>query len=191
MRLLWIVTIVCTTLLPIAAYGDGQSVKLIPSLPADEDSQSVRLSPYRSGKYMYVITALLKIPPRQSYDQLSATDKSRFRTIFSDLDANVEPPYPRRGLRRILDPIYYAQNTQQETGLLDIIVRVDRAGQVQKVLFYASPSKAMTKQVAYILFKTKFKPALCASKPCDAEFPLLAKFNNEETLNNRANSLAQ
>jgi len=146
------------------------------------------MSPYRSGKYMYVITSLLRIHPRQSYDQLSNTDKSLFRTLFNDLDASVEPPYPRLGLRRILDPIYYTQNKQQQQGLLDLVARIDRLGQVQKVVFYSTPSKAMSKQVAYILFNTKFKPALCASEPCDALFPLLAKFSNEETLNNRSSS---
>jgi len=176
MHLLMMMTILFTALTTIPVYGDNHVVKL---------------SPYRAGKYMYVTTELLKIHPRKSYNQLSAVDKSRFRTIYSDLAANIEPPYPRRGLRRILDPIYYTQNKQQEQGLLDVTARVDSLGQVQQVVFYATPSKAMSKQITYILFQTKFKPALCASEPCDAEFPLLAKFRNEETLNSSSNASDQ
>jgi hypothetical protein len=155
----------CAALLKTSTYGDSRNIKL---------------SPYRSGKYMYIASALLKIPPSHSYKQLSDKDKSRFRSSLRNPTGSIEPPYPRRGLRRILDPIYYTQNKQREQGVLDVIALVDQLGQVQKVIFYASPSKTMSKQVAYILFKTKFKPALCARESCAAEFELLAKFFNKE-----------
>lgn len=136
----------------------------------------INFSPYRSGKYMSLNALLLQIPLKQSYDKLSPFEKSLFRKNFRRLSDTTEPSFPRHGLLRLYDPIYYAQNKLNTQGLLYVVAVVDLQGQVQKVEVFATPSKAMTKVIVGILFKTRFKPALCSNSPCPSRFPILAKF---------------
>ena len=123
----------------------------------------------------------LTIPATDSYDRLTPEQKAAFRAQFSNLGDGDEPPYPLEGLLPIAKSLAFVladSTTLLGEGDLFITVRVDEKGEPLSTNVYATPSSRVSREASTVLMSIKYKPALCASKPCTSDFPFTARFSD-------------
>lgn len=122
----------------------------------------------------------MTIQAAEPYDRLTAEEKAQFRALFTDLAPGDEPPYPLDGLLPVAKSLVFAlaDGTVVE-GDLFMTVRVDEKGVPQSTNVYATPSSRISREAATVLMAAKYKPAVCAGKPCTSEFPFKAHFDSK------------
>jgi len=122
----------------------------------------------------------LFIPAEKSYDELTPDQKAKFRAQFSNLADSDEPSYPLAGLRPLAENIVLAlADGPVGKGTLFMTVHVDEQGEAQSTAVYETPDSRVSKEVAAVLMKVRYKPARCNGKPCSSEFPFTARFDVE------------
>ncbi len=117
-----------------------------------------------------------QVPVNLPYGQLSPKDKATFHANYERIADGDEPPFPRDGLRAVLNPIIQAQAELLVEGDLSLIATIGPDGKVIAVKAIGSPSPEMTRIAAQVLAFTPYKPAVCAGEPCTMDFPLRLKF---------------
>jgi hypothetical protein len=119
----------------------------------------------------------LTIPATDPYDKLTPDQMRAFRALFTNLADGDEPPYPVDGLLPIAKTLVFSlADGAIGQGDLFMTVRVDEKGEPQSTSIYATPSQRVSREAAAVLMKAKYKPGVCAGKPCTSEFPFTAKF---------------
>lgn len=161
-----IVLSLCAIPLP----GDVQAETAIPVVQARPDTGS-RIR--RQNLNMY-------IEAEAPYGQLTPQQLAQFRGMFAGLAEADEPAYPEKGLRPVADALLFslADGTISE-GRLFLMVKVDAQGEPTAVDVFETPSSRMSKEAATVLMKTRFKPGVCAGKPCSSEFPFIVRFGTQ------------
>ncbi len=122
----------------------------------------------------------LYIDAEAPYAQLTAQQRAQYRALFAGLADADEPPYPEMGLRPVADALLFAlaDGTIGE-GRLFLTVKVDARGEPTAVDVFETPNSRTSKEAATVLMKTRFKPGVCAGKPCSSEFPFIVRFGTE------------
>jgi hypothetical protein len=106
------------------------------------------------------------LPPDKTYDQLSDAEKNIVRSMYQNIPASDEPPFPLNGLKPIYMQIYAGQKAALVRGNLSLDVLIDSTGTPQSVSIYKSPDKDMATYVAIVLMHNKYKPGKCDGVPC-------------------------
>jgi hypothetical protein len=119
------------------------------------------------------------IPINRSYHELTPEQRAIVHRWYENIAPGDEPPFPSSGLKSIHDAIRKGQTKLLVTGELFLIATVEATGEVAEVKTFGSPSPEMTKFAAAVLVLTKFKPAVCAGRPCKMDFPLWYSFRVE------------
>ena len=122
-----------------------------------------------------VVTSL--IPLDLTYEELSDKDKAFIKANYDNMPAEDEPPFPENGLMGIWKPIAESFHRSNQIGEIIAVATIDPKGKVEKVAMYKTTSNDMTKMISTALFATKFKPAVCDSKPCTMDFILEGELN--------------
>jgi hypothetical protein len=118
------------------------------------------------------------IPAEKRYDELTPDQKAKFLALFSNLGATDEPPYPADGLRPLAEAIVVAlADGPVGKGTLFVTVHVDEQGDAKSTAVYETPGSRVSREVATVLMKAKYKPAKCNGTPCSSEFPFTARFD--------------
>ncbi|MBZ8139280.1 hypothetical protein CLD22_05110 [Rubrivivax gelatinosus] len=82
-----------------------------------------------------------------------------------------EPPFPKRGMRDIVVQVGRLASQLEIEGDLTMFISVGSEGKADGFSILSAPSPEMAKAVAFIFYKTDFKPAICGGKACPGEFP--------------------
>ena len=117
------------------------------------------------------------IPFDKRYDEMTAEEKAAVKALYEKIEPGDEPPFPANGMLSIHDAVSRAQKKLAVTGDLTVVATVSPSGDVLQVKAIGSPSEPMVKFVAAILYRTKFKPAICHGVPCKMDFPIFYRFN--------------
>jgi len=110
------------------------------------------------------------IPVNKRYAELTAEQKETLNGYYETIGPGDEPPFPAEGLKPIYDAVRKAQNALRVSGDLVLIVTIGPDGEARSVRAIGSPSPEMTKFASSVLLVTRYKPALCASKPCTMDY---------------------
>ena len=122
----------------------------------------------------------LFIPAEKRYDELTPDQMAKFRAQFANLADADEPSYPIAGLRPLAEDIVLAlADGPVGKGALFMTVHVDEQGEAKSTAVYETPDSRVSREVAVVLMKAKYKPARCNGKPCSSEFPFAARFDVE------------
>jgi hypothetical protein len=120
------------------------------------------------------------VPAEKRYDELMPDQKAKFRAQFSNLADADEPSYPIAGLRPVAEEIVHElAGGSVGKGALFMTVHVDEQGEAKSTAVFDMPDARVSRVVAVVLMKTKYKPAICKGKPCSSEFPFTARFDVE------------
>lgn len=172
-----------------AVYASGREVStewikckradLAAPPPAPGAFFRVRPSTPAYGSNIYTDPTLdTTIPLRRTYSKMSAEEKRKLHSWFPLIDEGDEPPYPLYGLMPISTRIAEGRSVVggEWAGPLNIYVDVDAQGNPTGVSVFATPNKEIADYAVAEALKHKFKPAVCAGKPCAMKFPLLLHF---------------
>jgi len=124
------------------------------------------------------------IPLDKPYAELSAEQKSIFRSNYGVLKETEQPPFPAKGLEAIYKPLIKGHEKVSRGGMLFLVAMVDEKGKVENVAVYESPADSMTELANAVLFNTEFDPATCDGSPCKMEFPFEFKMRNKAKIIN-------
>jgi len=116
------------------------------------------------------------VPLNKRYGDFTPEEKVALHQYYETIAPGDEPPFPSKGLRPIHSAIQKGQAKLLVSGDLTIFATVSAEGNVTKIEAMESPSTEMTKFVASVLLETKFKPAVCAGKPCEMQYPFAYSF---------------
>lgn len=119
------------------------------------------------------------VPLNLRWEQLSDEQKAVVRGWYVDMPAGDEPPYPRAGLRPVIEAVWRGQRRMLETGDLLVVATVDGRGEVQEVQAFGTPNKALIDYISRVVIQTRFKPAVCGGTPCRMDFPLKVQLQVE------------
>ena len=144
------------------------------SRAADEQNERYILQDdnWESGGHLRRRIASGDLPFNKSYGEMTPEEKDILKSHYASMGPNDEPPYPKFGLKPILNQIVKATSRLEVEGPLHINVLVDAEGQPTSVEVLKSPDPRMSKFAAAVLLDTPFKAALCEGKPCKMKFPL-------------------
>ena len=115
------------------------------------------------------------LPINRTYAQLTPEQRAPLHAEYERIEEGDEPPFPRDGLKPLLNAIWKGQSSYLATGTLLLVATVDAAGKVTKVDAYGVPDPDLAKYAASVLLLTEFKPALCKGTPCAMQFPFSLK----------------
>jgi hypothetical protein len=110
------------------------------------------------------------IPINKRYDELLPSEREAVHKDYEGLARGDEPPFPADGLKPLHEAALKAQMQRYATGRLFVLASVDVDGTVTEVKVMESPDPEMARFVASMLLMTRFKPALCAGRPCAMDF---------------------
>lgn len=115
------------------------------------------------------------IPLNKTYEQFSEREKEDLRALYESMPPGDEPPFPLQGMRPLFNSIRKGQQIVRARGKLNMVVTVDANGKATEVADLGGVGGAnaleMTRFAGSVLLMTKFKPAVCAGKPCQSQFP--------------------
>lgn len=119
----------------------------------------------------------LYIDAEKPYAELAPEQRAKFRAHFAGLADADEPPYPADGLRPVAESLAFVlADGQVGKGRLFMTVKVDEKGTPTAVSVYETPDARTSKEAANVLMRTRYKPGVCAGKPCSSEFPFDVRF---------------
>ena len=122
-----------------------------------------------------------KIPLNKTYEQLTPEQLTELRGMYETLAPGDEPPFPLKGLKPVFSLIQQGQDALQAKGEINLAVTVGPDGTATNVGDFGSVSGPnayeMTNYAASILMMQKYKPAVCAGKPCEMQFPFKLKLD--------------
>lgn len=112
------------------------------------------------------------VPFNLSWQALSPAQQQVMKSYYEDMPEADEPPFPRNGLRAVLEPAVKVASATGDQGQVTMELNIDSRGQVVSVAVATSPSKAYTQALARAMLDVSFKPALCGGQPCRMAFPV-------------------
>lgn len=115
------------------------------------------------------------IPLNKTWEQLTPEQKAQLISLYESMAPGDEPPFPIDGIRPVFNSIAKGQRIVRARGTLNMVVNVSPEGKALEVIDLggvAGPNaREMTQFAQSVLLMTKFKPAVCAGKPCKSQFP--------------------
>lgn len=132
-----------------------------------------------TGSHLKRNAATGNLPFDKTYAQLTDEQKAMVRASYESMGPGDEPPYPKRGPKRLVQAVGEIQRKVHIEGEFDAGVMVGPDGKAQEVRIYKSASPEMTKFLGNLLVVEDYKPALCQGKPCMQEYPFRVRLNYE------------
>lgn len=141
-----------------------------------KDEKSIKEETPALGTILKKKIATSSMSMDRSYHQLSDDEKAYLRSFYEDMPEEDEPPYPLNGTRAIHQKMSKAQQIVVAKGMLTIAVDVSSAGEPESVSIFETPDSDIARVAALALLEEKYKPAMCAGKPCRMQFLFKAEF---------------
>lgn len=149
----------------------GFLILLLSSSALAEGRYSMREDTPRTGSRIRSEVARWALPFSKKYEDFDEGERNAFRSMYVDLPAGDEPPYPAEGMEKITRDMVTIQQALQAHGTMRAAVEVDEEGNGRSVKFFELPDPELAKPVAFVLINAKYKPARCSGQPCAMEFP--------------------
>ena len=119
------------------------------------------------------------IPINKPYGELTQEERSLISRAYPHLSPGDEPPFPKRGLESVINPLIQAQDRLLASGKLRLTVSVDANGQAQSVRPEGTPNRRMIEFASKLMLLIEYKPALCAGQPCAMDYYFAIQFKRE------------
>lgn len=120
----------------------------------------------RNPSSSYKVGDGFNVPPTQAYPTLTSAEKWAVKQQYPILQERDEPPYPLGGPAAIVYPIGPLFSNVEKDAKFRLNVLIAEDGKPTTVDLLEAPTPALGAQAAALLLRTKYKPALCAGKPC-------------------------
>lgn len=162
-------------------WVDGIRADLVP-IAEDDPKHKIRSSmPLRGSKLRWDI-ATGTVPFAKGYAEMSEAEKKEVNSWFPLVDDGDEPPYPLKGTKPIYELLAEALSVIEEdsSGKLMMYVDIDAEGKPTRASVFTTPNKVMANFAMTVVLQQKFKPGICAGKPCATRFPFCIIFSYKD-----------
>ena len=122
------------------------------------------------------------VPFDSTYAALTSDQRAVLFNDYENLAAGDEPPFPRYGIRHVIQPLIPFIEMYNPIGPLTASVEVDSKGRASAVTMYRSPDPEITRLVSAALTFEQYKPASCQGQPCRMQFVLHLNFPDRRAL---------
>lgn len=163
-------TIAMVTFLGLATFSNELYAQ-------SKDGKSIREDTPALGTILKRKIATSSISMDKSYQELSEDEREAIRSVYEDMPENDEPPYPLHGTRDIHRKMSQTQQYVAAKGMLTMTVDISSKGEAESVSVYESPDPDITRIASLVLMETKYKPAVCAGKPCKMQYFFQVQFS--------------
>ncbi|MFD2365022.1 hypothetical protein [Pseudoduganella sp. GCM10020061] len=175
-----------------ALYPSGRTVTAewvkgmradLAALPELDPTHKIRSDkPLHGSRMRWNIASGGTVPFAKTYADMSESEQKEVRSWFPLIDDGDEPAYPLKGTK----PIYtlFAEGLsvieEDSEGMLTMYVDIDAEGNPTKASVFATPNKDIANFAMMVVLKHKFKPAICAGKPCASKYPFSIMFSYQD-----------
>jgi hypothetical protein len=112
------------------------------------------------------------IPFDKTWAELTPQQKDLVRADYESIAPEDEPPFPEKGLKRLVWPLAKRAESTSDAGRIVAAVTVDGEGKARDVAVYKVPSEEIKSLLIAGLSEERFKPAKCKGQPCTMAFVL-------------------
>lgn len=109
---------------------------------------------------------------RKPYKKMSDKEKSRVRTDYPDLQENDSPPFPKKGLLKIIKPYVEHFRYSGSDSIRTLNILISAAGKVVTVRGVNTNDRSFINNIWNIVDDVEFDPANCDGVPCEMDFHL-------------------
>jgi hypothetical protein len=111
-------------------------------------------------------------PLNKPYENFTAEEKAKFKSMYSDMGDDDEPTFPMRGLGPLIQRLSVAAGRAGYKGIfsINIVVRADGKPAAVELLKVTDPQAA--RSLAAVFFGVDYKPGRCAGQPCEMKLQL-------------------
>ncbi len=137
-----------------------------------QDEFAVKEDTARTGSMIKraAVTSKL-IPLNKAYHELSTEQKNYLKSQYENMAENDEPPYPLDGPAKSYKALSDAlKKLGAYRGKLSVLVDVNSEGVAENASILETPDDNLGVFAAKVMLIEKFKPALCAGKPCKMQY---------------------
>jgi len=113
-----------------------------------------------------------EVPPDKPYQDLTQEQQAVVKKHYPILQEGDEPPYPMYGPVAMEKALLKAAGKLNVEGELSLHVLIDGDGKPVSVAVLKSPDPELSNFTATAMMLEKYKPAVCAGKPCAMSFAL-------------------
>jgi hypothetical protein len=131
----------------------------------------------RDGLIRDTIATANEYPLDRPYSRFTAKEKASLRSEYEDMPESDEPPFPVDGLASIIEDVSTLIARLRVEGEVLIHVTVSPEGKATSVALLKYPDLETAKAIAYVLVKTRYKPALCHGSPCKMDWAFHTTFH--------------
>ncbi|WEF35040.1 hypothetical protein [Pseudoduganella chitinolytica] len=163
---------------PLSYLVASAALALAGIAAAQDTTYAFRDQP-RTGSHLRRNVAFAPIPFDKRYADLSDAQKGIVRAAYERMAADDEPPFPVNGLAPIFRALARLEKGAVHPGPIKASVTVDPAGMPLAVRILTAPGDDLGDFVGRLLLLQRYKPALCAGRPCGQEFLLAATLTDE------------
>ncbi len=121
----------------------------------------------------------LPVPFKKAYAELTPAEQWLVKKEYPILQERDEPPYPLGGAAAIAQSFVEAQRSLQTDAEFRLNVLIAADGKPTTAEIIKAPTPELGRLAATILLLAKYKPAICAGKPCAMRYPVHFKLTME------------
>lgn len=151
----------------------------LPAAPVPDEAPIKESAPRLGTHIPRTIIHAIPLPYDASYAQLNDAQRTLVRSWYHLLDASDEPPYPLHGMGGIARAVHAINARNPAEGPLSMVIMIDSTGKAESVKIHLTPDIALSEKAGMVAMLEKYKPALCAGKPCAMAYPYLIEFRRD------------
>jgi hypothetical protein len=136
----------------------------------DQAGYSMKRDEAFLGSHIRRAAATGPIPFDKTYAELSEEQKNSLKSVYENMGPQDEPPYPIKGLRKIMKAFVTIGDSLRAEGKVHLLVDVDSRGNATSVSALKVPDPEIARYMANVLMVEKYKPAVCAGHPCAQQY---------------------
>ncbi|MBJ7309733.1 hypothetical protein ACFOLJ_10950 [Rugamonas sp. CCM 8940] len=114
----------------------------------------------------------LPVPFKKAYAELTPAEQWVVKRAYPILQEQDEPPYPVGGVAAITQSFVDVQKKLLTEADFRLNVLIDADGKPSTADIFTAPTPELGRLAATILLLAKYKPAVCAGKPCAMRYPV-------------------
>ncbi|WGG50726.1 energy transducer TonB [Rugamonas sp. DEMB1] len=140
------------------------------------ESKKYALKEAQTGSHLLRGTATnMQVPPQLPYARLTPEQQGIVKQPYGVLQTADEPPYPLAGAGAIAQSFVEIQKTLLIDAEFRINVMIGEDGKPTGAEIFKAPTPELGRLAASAVMLAKFKPAVCAGKPCAMGYPVAFK----------------
>ena len=142
------------------------------ALPALEPKKYVLKEDQPGSRFMRATVRNMHVPPQLPYARLTPEQQRIVKQSYGVLQTADEPPYPLAGDGAIAQSFVEIQETLLINAEFRFNVLIGEDGKPTGAEIFKAPTPELGRLAASIVMLAKFKPAVCAGKPCAMGYPV-------------------